>query len=224
MKIKADFIETELIISKEYITALEIENKKYFFRFIKNIYDIYNNNYCEEVHFFENDKEISNHNIIILNDYFNIDTSSKKYTAELQKSIINSIDENMNKELMSCYKKLTIILKKILKNIDLPLCITQDYSIESILKLMKISIDQKEELLDTLLLIIDVEKVLKLNRIIFLINLKQYLSKEELNELYKYAIYNDIYIILIDSQSYGVCLKNEKKLIIDENLDEFMLE
>ena len=30
-------------------------------------------------------------------------------------------------------------------------------------------------------------------------------------------------IILIDSQTYGVCDKYEKKLIIDNNLDEIML-
>lgn len=28
---------------------------------------------------------------------------------------------------------------------------------------------------------------------------------------------------LVDSQSYGVTLKYEKKLIIDDNLDEFVL-
>lgn len=40
---------------------------------------------------------------------------------------------------------------------------------------------------------------------------------------YKYAIYNNIKIVLIDSQSYGIKLEYENKLIIDENLDEFVL-
>ena len=47
--------------------------------------------------------------------------------------------------------------------------------------------------------------------------------KNELIELYKYAIYNNVNIFLVDSQSYGVTLKYEKKLIIDDNLDEFVL-
>ena len=59
--------------------------------------------------------------------------------------------------------------------------------------------------------------------ILVFINLKQYLSKNELLELYKYSIYNQVQIILIDSQSYGVTLEYEKKLIIDDNLEEIVL-
>lgn len=88
---------------------------------------------------------------------------------------------------------------------------------------MKISINKTDDLLDNLLLLIDLEKVLKINEILFFINLKQYLSQEELIEFYKYAIYNEIKIVLVDSQSYGVKLDYEKKLIIDANLDEFVL-
>lgn len=34
---------------------------------------------------------------------------------------------------------------------------------------------------------------------------------------------NKIRILLIDSQCYGCTIDYEKKLIIDENLDEFMI-
>ena len=89
--------------------------------------------------------------------------------------------------------------------------------------MFKIKINCKEELLDNLLLLIDLEKELNSNNILFFVNLKQYLIKEEIKEFYKYSIYNQIKIVMIDSQSYGVNLDNEKKLIIDDNLDEFML-
>ena len=72
-------------------------------------------------------------------------------------------------------------------------------------------------------MLIDLEKILKLNSILFFINLKQFLNNDELIELYKYAIYNNIIIVLIDSQSYGVPLKFEKKLIVDSDLEEFVL-
>lgn len=54
-------------------------------------------------------------------------------------------------------------------------------------------------------------------------NLKQYLNKVELIELYKYSIYNGVNIILIDSQAYGVKMEYERKLIIDNSLEEYML-
>ena len=70
---------------------------------------------------------------------------------------------------------------------------------------------------------IDIENILGTKDILIFVNLKQYLTKNELEELYKYTIYNEVSILLIDSQCYGGTLNNEKKLIIDENLDEFMI-
>ena len=189
MKIKIDFLENEIYIYQEKIVAIEVENKKYFYRILKALYEIYNNNYSEEIHFIFNDKEISNPNIVIFNDYFNIDLSTKKYSTEIQKYVVNSLEEKDEHELINNYKKLYNSVYKVLKQCDLPLIIIQDYNIELILKSMKISIQEKEDLLDTLLLIIDLEKILKINRIIIFVNLKQYLSKDELSELYKYSIY-----------------------------------
>ena len=216
MKIKIDFLENELMIPEDTILSIEIENKKYFYRIVKNLYNIVNEGFAEEIHFSENNKELNFTNILVINDYFNIDLSSKKNITELYKKIISSMDEGNNQEIRGLYDKMYKTILKLLSNIDLPLVVSKSYDMESLLKLMKVSIQPKDEL-------IDVEKTLNLNRKIFLINLKQYLSKEELNEFYKYAIYNNISIILIDNQSYGPTLDHEKKLIIDDNLEEFML-
>ncbi len=223
MKIKIDFLENELMISEDTILSIEIENKKYFYRIVKNLYNIVNEGFAEEIHFSENNKELNFTNILVINDYFNIDLSSKKNITELYKKIISSMDEGNNQEIRGLYDKMYKTILKLLSNIDLPLVVSKSYDMESLLKLMKVSIQPKDELIDALFLLIDIEKTLNLNRKIFLINLKQYLSKEELNEFYKYAIYNNISIILIDNQSYGPTLDHEKKLIIDDNLEEFML-
>ena len=94
---------------------------------------------------------------------------------------------------------------------------------ENLFKILKISINKKDSLIDNLFLIIDLENKFKLNKLLVFINLKQYLSKEELIEFYKYCIYNNVMIILVDSQTYGTTIKYEKKLIIDSNLDEYLL-
>ncbi len=121
------------------------------------------------------------------------------------------------------YLKIINKFKKIINNVDLPISLEEEINIESISKTLHLSIEEKDELLDNLLLLIDLENTLKFNNILVFVNLKQYLSKNELIEFYKYAIYNKIQILLIDSQAYGVTLEYEKKLIIDENLDEFVI-
>ncbi len=73
-------------------------------------------------------------------------------------------------------------------------------------------------------MIIDLERELRVNKLLVFVNLKDYLQKEEIEELYKYALYNEVGIMLIDSDSYGCTLNNEKKLIIDGNFDEIVVK
>ena len=134
------------------------------------------------------------------------------------------MNEDHRDQLIKQYTKIANIYKKILNEIDLPLSINPDIDIENLTKLMKLNIVMKNDLLDNLLLLIDLEKVLKINNLLVFVNLKQYLTREELLEFYKYSIYNQVDVLLIDSQSYGTKLDFEKKLIIDSDLDEFMLE
>ena len=65
---------------------------------------------------------------------------------------------------------------------------------------------------------------MKSSKFIVFVNLKQYLDDNELKELYKYSIYNNVNIILIDSQCYGCSHDFEKKLIVDNNLVEFVVK
>lgn len=225
MKININYLEHDIQIQEGYISVLEIENKKYFYRIINDFYSIYNSNIIEDITFLnEEDQEINYSNKLkIFINYFDFNFDSKKYINEISKYVNDQITEKDRDTLAKQYAKIVSIYKRILNDIDLPLSVESEINMDNLTKLMKININYKHELLDNLLLLIDLEKVLENNNLLIFINLKQYLNKEELQELYKYSIYNHIQLLLIDSQSYGVTLNNEIKLIIDENLDEFML-
>ena len=51
-------------------------------------------------------------------------------------------------------------------------------------------------------------------------NLKTFLQEEDLLELYKYSMYNNIKLLVLENKHYENVLKYEKKNIIDENFDE----
>lgn len=224
MNLSVDYLDNQIVFASDYINAVEIENKRYFYRFVNDLYSVYISGYSDNLKFIQDNKEINmNGKIKVFINYFDFQFDSKKYTSEISKFVSNYINEKDTKNLINLYGKMTRIYKKALNDIDLPLYVENDISIDNINKLIKLGISPKEELLDNLLLLIDLECTLKTNNLLVFINLKQYLNKEEIVELYKYAIYNNIQIILIDSLSYGVTLKNEKKHIIDENLDEFVL-
>ncbi len=143
--------------------------------------------------------------------------------TEVLKYLSASIEDADIILLQKEYLKIINKFKKVINTVDLPIILEEEINIESISKTLHLSIEEKDELLDNLFLLIDLENTLKFNNILVFVNLKQYLSKNELIEFYKYAIYNKIQILLIDSQAYGVTLEYEKKLIIDENLDEFVI-
>lgn len=225
MNLKINYFDNNIKIENNYIQVIEIENKKTFYRLVSDLYKIKNDEKLDEVFFYDdNNQEINMYNKVDLYvNFFDIDLNSKKNLNALNKNIINSLTDNVKEEILNNFKKLSKSFIKILSDIDLPLSLNDNITVDDIIKLLKISINKTDDLLNNLLLLIDLEKVLKINEILFFINLKQYLSQEELIEFYKYAIYNEIKIVLVDSQSYGVKLDYEKKLIIDANLDEFVL-
>ena len=54
-------------------------------------------------------------------------------------------------------------------------------------------------------------------------NLKQFLSKEEMFEFCKYATYNSVKVIMLESTNYDYFNEYEKVIIIDRNLEETMI-
>lgn len=224
MNMKIEYFDNIVNFYHDNINVIEIENKKYFYRFVNDLYSIVNNGYTDDISFFDETTEKNmNGKIKLFVDFFDFKFDSKKYATDISKFVNESIDNENRDALSVLYNKIVKIYNKILNDVDLPLTVENDISIETITKLVKVGIDSRNELLDNLFLLIDLEKTLKTNNLLVFVNLKQYLSKTELVELYKYSIYNNIFILLIDSQAYGGTLEYERKLIIDENLDEFVI-
>lgn len=224
MTIKVNYFDSTIVLEDGKVFVIEIENKKYFYRFIKDLYDISSGNIIDDITIFDHESEVKTGDIFkLVIDYFNFSFDSRKYENDITKFVSSNINDIDKDSIVKLYQKLVKLYNKVLNDIDLPLKVSSDITIDIITKMMKIGIVPKNDLLENLLLLIDLEKVLKTNQIIIFVNLKQYLTKEELIELYKYSIYNQVKILLIDSICYGGTIKYEKKLILDDNLDEFMI-
>ena len=223
MKITVSYLENNIEINNENINVLEIENKKIFFRLINDLNQICNGNVIEGIKTFIDDKEVSITNKVnVISDYFNIDFS--KYMLSINKLINENLKDNSDKSLLLLYKKLIQKYNSIISTVDLPIMVNNDVTIESLTKILKLKINYKNSIIENLFSIIELERSLKYSKFIVLVNLKQYLDDTELKELYKYSIYNNVNIILVDSQCYGCSHDFEKKLIVDDNLVEFMVE
>lgn len=220
MRIKISFLENELELSKENVRCIEVENKKYFYRLV-DLFTCYSeHDVTEDLCFVDVDRFVK---LFISMDYFHFHSFFKGYMSSIYKYIKERVNEEQYDRILRYYRKIQDYFRIILQDMEIPLKISEDLSMEGLIKLLNLEVVSQNDLLQNLLLLIDINKELKVFDIVVFVNLKQLLTKDELVELYKYAIYNNVFLLLIDSQAYGVPLEYERKNIIDENLDEFVL-
>ena len=225
MKLVINFLDNDLYINSERVLSIEVENKSYFYRIVNCFNSLYVGDKIDEINFYdEKFNEINlNNKILIMYDFFNFDFNSKKNISKIYKLIEDNLDEKSLQSFNNLYSKLLKILKNELNYLDINIKLDEEYKMENILKIVKLSIEKKDSLMDNLFLLIDLEKILKVNEILVFVNLKQYLSKDELKEFYKYIVYNNLCAVFVDSQTYGIADNMENKIIIDDNLSEFVL-
>ena len=225
MKLVINFLDNDLYINSERVLSIEVENKSYFYRIVNCFNSLYIGDKIDEINFYdEKFNEINlNNKILIMYDFFNFDFNSKKNISKIYKLIEDNLDEKSLQSFNNLYSKLLKILKNELNYLDINIKLDEEYKMENILKIVKLSIEKKDSLMDNLFLLIDLEKILKVNEILVFVNLKQYLSKDELKEFYKYIVYNNLCAVFVDSQTYGIADNMENKIIIDDNLNEFVL-
>lgn len=225
MNVKINYLDNILPITEDMVTSIEIENKGCFYRTISNFIKMSNGEMIEDIYIFDNEtEEVKIFNkLLIISDYFNLDSLLKKYVAHLQKLIIENTEETTINDLAILYKKIIEKIKQTFKNIDFQISFNDEFSLEQLLKIIKPKVDIYDTFIKNLYLIIDLENAFKLNKLLVFVNLKQYLSKEELLEFYKYCLYNKINVLLIDNSTHETTIEHERKLIVDNELDEFMI-
>ncbi len=225
MRIKIDFIDSTIDFDISYVYSFEIHNKKYLYRISSLFYLISNDDLPEEVECFDKDNnelKISG-KVRFFSEYFDFGFDSKKYSADITKYILTNVEQYDGENILKAYSKLCKLINRELQKTDLSISISIDEGIENVIKMFKPKINQKDDLLENLFLIIDLEVALNSNKILCFMNLKQFLSKEEMLEFYKYATYNSVKVIMLESTNYDYFNEYEKVIIIDRNLEETMI-
>lgn len=225
MKIKIDFIDSIIDFDVSNVYSFEIHNKKYLYRISSLFYTISNGDLPENIECFNKDNnEIKiNNKVRFFSEYFDFGFDSKKYSTDITKYILSNIEQYESENILKAFSKLCKLIDKELQKTDLPISVSTDEGIDNVIKMFKLKINQKDDLLENLLLIIDLEVALNSNKILCFMNLKQYLNKEEIVEFYKYVTYNSIKIIMIESTKYDYFNDYEKVIAIDQNLEESMI-
>ena len=218
-----------MIFTEEYINVLQIQDKKLFTNVINSLNDNINNieDTKERIIILDNDTEIKiEKEVLMINDVFNIDFNQKK----IQNALYNKIEkiykqefERMS-EFQNVFQKLQLNVLDVFNEFPFEFNYKESIGIQEYLKLLGIKIsNNKEKIIDTIFSLIDVVEYLSIAKLLIFVNIKLYLGNDEIQEVYKYAMYKKVNILLIETGEEKEPLENEKILYIDSDYDEIIL-
>lgn len=221
--------ENLIVFDERYINVLEISEKE-LFKKITYIVNKYSKNIEEgnEIVLLENDNRLEiSKNILVVNDFYNIDINSNKIIKSLYKEIeIQYNYEHGEENLLINLENIFRNLHETLSFYDFELEYKREIKISELLKCIGLKFNEYyyDNPLDNLICLFDLVSLFKLYKVIVLINVKSFFSDEEIIEIYKSALHRDIKLLLIDYSDESELLEYESKLYIDTDFDEFVLK
>ncbi len=223
MKLRINGFENEIIFGDKNINVLEIKDAKCF----THIIDILNQeiNGIENNEIFlldENEDELKiEKEMYLVFDLFNIDYNNKKILNKIYELINRSIKNTQELDIYEMVFKLRNYLIQEINELPFEFVMKSDISIPEVLKLFDLRIDKSNytNILERIEILIDLLSVLSISQILVVPNLKMYLSDEELVELYKYSLYNNVKLLVIERECTSK-LKYECVFSVDEMFND----
>ena len=222
MKLKIIGFENEIEF-KNNINVLIIIDRKCFSHIIECLNNKNQGIEDNEIYLLddENNELNMDKNMLIVFDLFNLEYNSKKFLNKIYEIISNNIKLKNDFIIEELIFKLRNYLIEEINELPFEFLMKEEIDVLDILKLFSLKIDSKNytSILERVELIIDMLTVVQPNTLLVIPNLKLYLSDEEIIELYKYSLYNNINLLVIE-QNFTKKLEYENILIIDENFSE----
>ena len=202
------------------VYSLIIENSELFYKFTNDLF-----NQCNGE---DGDFVLSNNfkldkfekQAVFIHDYFNLSCSGIKIDKLIKSSILEKLNELDNFELMSRINQLIIeINEKVIDMVDLDLKFDDEFDYEKLIKISNFKIKEDSVLIEKLYSYIDIFVKLKNIKLVILVNLFDYFSEVQINDLLKQLRYNELFVLIVNShEKYN--LENAKRIIIDDDLCE----
>lgn len=226
MKLKINGFTNELEFYNDKVSVLAIKDTKCFTNTIQEINDEIKGIESDEIFLLddkENELKMSNKMYMIL-DLFNIDYNSKKILGKLYDKISKNIENSGETKLQNLFIEVRKSIVEEINELPFEFTMSDDIDIINILKLYNLKVDilSYETILERIEFFIDLNATLNIFDVIIIPNLKMYLSEEELIELYKYSLYNNVKLLLIE-KNFTQKLEYEHILVIDEDFEDYIV-
>lgn len=219
MKLVYTELEQQLVFQENKVNVLVIEQKELFRRMIQELdkqisgeeggFVLSDNNKTMRI-----DKEIC----LILNP-FALDINSRKALTGLYNEL-GKLGLNEENYLKTCSLKGQIAeyIYDLLNQVDYALKFQDDFNLQSLFKALEVEFEAGEEnFLEGLVYFMDVCSKFQKIKILAFVNLKTYLTNDDLQKFYKEAFYRKMHLLLLEN-SIEQELAEEVVCIVDDDL------
>jgi len=221
MKMVHKNLEKQILFEENKINEIIIENPTFLYNFISEIKSQLSGISGNFV-LSKNSKEITfSKEIELITDIFSFDLNDKKFTTKLYNELKNiSYSEDLYMKTQTLLSKLEEYLKELEYLSQYNFSFNDEIDIISIFKSYGINFDINNiKLADKFFQLVSMVNELLNKNIIIIVNLKSFISKEDLKELYAMLSYKKINLLLIEnSEKYK--LDSEERTIIDKDICE----
>lgn len=225
---KSPLFEKEFKFENSYINVLEIHNIELFREIVQTInLEIKTKEEVSKLIFLDNDNKVSiSKDILIIQDYFNLDINNTKIIKQLYVDVETKYIQDNDLNIFT--QKINDVLNEIRKTLleyDFDFTYKEQLSVSELLKSISLKFDIKNyvDIIENILYLFEIISMFKICKVCVFVNMKGYLKKEEIEEVYKMAMHKNIKLLLIEHYEDNNVNKYEKKLIIDNDFDEFMV-
>lgn len=208
----------ELILEETQISTLVIENPVVLCDMLQDLANQINGNEGEWI-FSEADKVFSlAKNCIFVSNPLGVDCNEKRIITKLYKELDENVKSIMHEQYCELNSNIVRFMEQLLNTVPYHLDMELIMDAVAVLKAYDVRImtdtrEPLERLVDYLRAISSICGI----RVVFVLNLKQFFSREQVSQLYEFCFYEKIYLINIEGIKNYI-LKEEKYVIIDKDL------
>ncbi len=149
---------------------------------------------------------------------FSLEMNSKKVKTKLYQEIKGIADEECYESGLELHSNICNYLEKILEKVPYPMEYTVLWDVDNLLKMYNVRLlEECDDLFEKLLSYIKMTNQICDIQLFLLVNIKQFLTEQQLSELYKMASYSKIQLVLIEFNIIGDRRAEEDVYILDKD-------
>lgn len=223
MKIIHPIFQEPIVLEDDKVCVIQIENKRCYRELLCEIF--YQSNHTLEGRFLVTEEAKSfdlGKDVHIITDILSIDSNQRKIISKLYQRLEATAEENdFYLETQEVLSKIQKFISLLTDNETVALNFKEEVSLQDLFKIADVKIEsENSRLLEKLLDYLGIVQEFLKPKCIIVMGLKQFFEKEELEEIYKFAVYQEIQLVLIENVRDVENYEREEKVIIDEDLCE----